>query len=175
MLNKTTTKTDNLQIGSNPDAFGVRYQQEKGYKMKNGDYSLVVAPDWYKGKRYRGRYCYEHHLVWEKETGCPVPDDCVIHHKDGNKYNNNISNLQLMDGKEHVSLHSKKGRTFLMLKCPNCGKIFDREKRACGYGKRLTFCSRHCVGKFFGNTSVRDKNTLEEAKKENFIKEFVLG
>lgn len=33
--------------------------------MKNGDYILVIAPDWYRGKRYRGKYCYEHHLVKE--------------------------------------------------------------------------------------------------------------
>ena len=140
-------------------------------KMKNGDYCLVVAPDWYKGKRYRKRYCYEHHLVWEKETGLPVPDGCIIHHKDGNKYNNTISNLQLMDAKAHVAMHSKKGRTMLECKCPSCGKIFCREKRACL--KRLVFCSLHCVGKMYSFRKP-SKEEIEKAKKENIIRKFIL-
>ena len=141
--------------------------------MKNGDYILVVAPDWYKGKRYRKRYCYEHHLVWEKETGCPVPDGCIIHHKDGNKYNNTISNLQLMGNKEHCAMHSTKGRTMLECKCPSCGKIFCKEKRNL-YKKRLVFCSKHCVGKMYGFTKPTEE-IIKKATKENRIREFVLG
>lgn len=142
--------------------------------MKNGDYSLVVAPEWYKGKRYRGKYCYEHHLVWERQTGCPVPDGCIIHHKDGNKYNNDITNLQLMSAVDHVRMHSTKGRVFLRLKCPSCGKIFEREKRACGSGRKLLFCSRQCIGKMYNFRAPTDAG-FNKARNENIIEEFILG
>lgn len=142
--------------------------------MKNGDYCLVIAPDWYKGKRYRKRYCYEHHLVWERETGLPVPDGCIIHHKDGNKYNNTISNLQLMDAKAHVSMHAKKGRTVLELRCPSCGKHFIKEKRNCFIKKRLMFCSRHCAGKMYSFNRPTEEQ-IKKAEKENIVREFILG
>lgn len=139
--------------------------------MKNGDYILVKAPEWYRGKRYRGKYCYEHHLVWEKETGCPVPKGCIIHHKDGNKFNNDIKNLQLMSSIEHNRMHSTVGRKILEIKCPACGKIFCKEKRCCHY-KKLIFCSRNCVGKIF-NRKMPTEKEMEKMEKENIIREFI--
>ena len=44
-----------------------------------------------KDKRLR----MEHDLVWEKHYGA-IPAGYQIHHKDGNKQNNDISNLQLV-------------------------------------------------------------------------------
>jgi len=44
-------------------------------------------------------YCYFNNL--EK-----IPDGYVIHHKDLNKLNNDISNLELMTNFEHKSLHN---------------------------------------------------------------------
>lgn len=45
-----------------------------------------------------------HRLVWEDHYGI-IPDGCVIHHKDGNKLNNDIHNLEIMDNFEHNQLH----------------------------------------------------------------------
>lgn len=142
--------------------------------MKNGDYVLVIAPEWYKGKRYRGRYCYEHHLAWEKHTGLSVPDGCIVHHKDGNKHNNNINNLQLMEAKTHVAMHAKKGRTVLELKCPSCGKHFIKEKRNCFRKKRIMFCSRQCVGKMYSFNRPTEEQ-IKKAIEENVVREFILG
>lgn len=47
-----------------------------------------------------------HRLIWEDFWGCEIPKGYVIHHKDGNKLNNCILNLQLMRDKDHRSLHS---------------------------------------------------------------------
>ena len=47
-----------------------------------------------------------HRLIWEDFWGCEIPKDYVIRHKDGNKLNNCILNLQLMSDKDHRSLHS---------------------------------------------------------------------
>ena len=48
-----------------------------------------------------------HVAIWEHENG-KVPEGFHIHHKDGNPLNNNIENLECIDGKIHISEHSKK-------------------------------------------------------------------
>lgn len=50
-----------------------------------------------KGKRL-------HRAVWEFHNG-KIPDGCDIHHMDGNRANNDISNLQMLQGEEHGRLH----------------------------------------------------------------------
>ena len=47
-----------------------------------------------------------HIYVWEYYNG-PVPKGCHIHHKDMNKYNNNISNLVCITRAEHNKIHSE--------------------------------------------------------------------
>ena len=138
--------------------------------MKNGKYILVVAPDWYHGRKYRGRYCYEHHLVWEKHTGSPVPDGCIVHHKDGDKHNNNISNLQLMSEKEHKNLHGNlQTKKIAIVKCPFCGKVFEKDARILKF-RTLVFCSRQCIGKYgYTKKSSDIKEKIEEDKKSNII------
>lgn len=46
----------------------------------------------------------EHRLVWESVYG-PIPEGMQIHHIDGNKTNNDISNLQLVTPLEHSRIH----------------------------------------------------------------------
>lgn len=135
--------------------------------MKNGDYILVKAPDWFKGKRYRKRYCYEHHLVWEKGTGCSVLDGCIIHHKDHNKHNNDFSNLVLMSKEEHTRLH-KKPKKVAVCCCPTCGKVFTRDARNLPF-RVLNFCSAVCSGKYY-NRWHEDKEKIEKDKQNNIIK-----
>lgn len=47
----------------------------------------------------------KHILVWEQLNG-PLPKGWVVHHKDGNGHNNDISNLQAMSRGEHTALHA---------------------------------------------------------------------
>lgn len=42
--------------------------------------------------------------LWEKYHG-PIPEGYVIHHKDGNHYNNCLCNLELMTRAEHIRIH----------------------------------------------------------------------
>lgn len=48
--------------------------------------------------------CRIHRLVWESFRG-DVPNGFVVHHKDNNKQNNNIKNLQLVSTMEHHKIH----------------------------------------------------------------------
>ena len=52
------------------------------------------------------RQVFEHVLVWERHHGRPVPPGHDIHHRDGDKLNNDISNLQLVTKLEHKRIHS---------------------------------------------------------------------
>lgn len=50
---------------------------------------------------------YLHRLIYENFYKCETPEGFVIHHKDGNKLNNCILNLQLISEHDHISLHKK--------------------------------------------------------------------
>ena len=47
-----------------------------------------------------------HVYVWEFYNG-PVPEGYHVHHIDEDKSNNDISNLKIMPGSDHVSMHGK--------------------------------------------------------------------
>lgn len=55
---------------------------------------------------FKARIKYAHRYVWEKNFG-EIPKDFHVHHKDGDKSNNKISNLELIDKREHATLHKK--------------------------------------------------------------------
>ena len=53
---------------------------------------------------YRNGRTTLHRFKYEKKYGTVLP--CFhLHHKDGNKQNNNISNLVMLTPKEHVAIH----------------------------------------------------------------------
>lgn len=116
--------------------------------MRNGDYLLSIAPDNYPGKLYRGRYCYDHHLVWWINYSEIIKDDEVIHHIDGNKHNNSITNLMKEKRKDHTSRHSKLTE-MIEIKCNWCGSDFTIPARMFRFkkykkGQNNFYCSRHC-------------------------------
>ncbi len=121
-----------------------------GQPMRNGEYLLMVAPEDFPGLKYRGRYCYEHTLVYWRNTGIvPGPGEC-IHHKNEKKHDNRFKNLELKNKGEHVRDHSlERGRIVLELRCPSCHEVFERDRRQTHLGKRSkrTFCSRQCSGR----------------------------
>ena len=57
--------------------------------------------------RYRNGQCrFQHRRVWEKHNG-PIPRHQYIHHIDGDKTNNSILNLMLVDTVTHKRLHGE--------------------------------------------------------------------
>ena len=54
----------------------------------------------------KGKPLFLHRYVWEINNGA-IPYGFEVHHKDGNKSNNAISNLELLKRGEHQKLHGK--------------------------------------------------------------------
>ena len=48
-----------------------------------------------------------HIAIWEYYNGKEVPKGYCVHHKDGNTFNNDISNLECVEVKKHLSDHAK--------------------------------------------------------------------
>lgn len=135
--------------------------------MKNGDYILVIAPSNYPGKKYRNRYCLEHHLVYWQHYGIIPNKDEVIHHKDGNKYNNNINNLELLTAEEHKKYHGhQRKKHMIKLLCPTCGKTFMKSYRQSHVvkGNIADYCCRDCANQANTLRHNNDKLFLERVK-----------
>ena len=147
--------------------------------MRNGNYELVVAPEEYPGKKYRGRYCYEHHLVYWQHTGVVPAKDEVVHHKNDNTRDNRFENLELKKRRRHSAEHSRAhGKKMVLLQCPTCGIIFRKEHRQTHLVKKSQFttCSRSCAtflsGTYFGRSKAKIPDDVQERINNNVIKVF---
>lgn len=107
--------------------------------MKNGEYELIVAPEDYPGKKYRGKYAYEHRVVYWRTHGI-VPE--VVHHKNEVKRDNSPSNLEATNPSEHTSEHLKKRATpSTVVSCAWCGAQFEADRRRL-WGRSKVYCSK---------------------------------
>lgn len=68
----------------------VFYRNQQGY--------FYTAPE--KG------YVAMHRAVWEA-ANCPIPEGHHVHHKNGDKADNRLENLQMIEGGEHSRLHNR--------------------------------------------------------------------
>ena len=61
------------------------------------------------GKSYEKTYGrHTHRIVAEQKLGRSLKKGEIVHHIDGNKRNNNPSNLMVMTQSEHCALHFRK-------------------------------------------------------------------
>lgn len=73
--------------------------------MKNGYVEVWLDPsDPYYGMANKDGYVYEHRLVMARHLGRCLDKSEEVHHRNRNKQDNRIENLELLDKKEHSSL-----------------------------------------------------------------------
>ena len=89
------------------------------YKTKKGYFRTL----------FNGKPKYVHRLVWEQNIG-EIPEGYVVHHKDGDKSNNNLENLQLMKIKDHDALRRRK-LEWSTIFCPTLKSLVEKN----GYKK----------------------------------------
>ena len=93
---KTRSKTDWLAFRGSPNYKGGR-SHHNGY--------IEIKVDGHPSTNARG-YVYEHRYVMERQLGRLLRSDEFVHHIDGNKANNDPSNLIVLSNPEHAKLHS---------------------------------------------------------------------
>ena len=133
-------------------------------RMLNG-YRLILDPTnpkAMKGDNWRG-YVYEHISVAEKFLGRDIGPNEIVHHLDGDRSNNRIGNLLVLDNGQHLKLHkwlrsdaprSDNHREIghNLSCCKRCGKTLQN--------KQIKYCSTECYNYSIRRTGKPSKEQL---------------
>jgi len=155
------------------------------YQFFNGHWYKKTENGHYRG--YHGKYI--HQAVWEHFNG-KIPKGYIIHHIDGDKSNNDISNLQIMTQPEHMKLHRENIESKKCI-CDYCGKEFVSKPNFKGERR---FCSEECGDKWkhekdyeiricsecgkefnvykYSKTKYCSRECVEKARARNYNKKF---
>lgn len=114
--------------------------------VKKGDYLYAVVKD--HPFATKNGYVLHHRVVMENHIGRLLCRNEIVHHKNGDKKDNRIENLELMTASEHAKLHgSDKVRATTELTCLCCDRAFIRFSNLVHKNNKSGhFCSRRCNG-----------------------------
>ena len=100
--NKTSFKKGRTPWNKNKK--GIHLSRKSEFKKGNipANYrGIQYHKNWGKVKQVNGKKIGNAKLVWEKENG-KLPKGYIIFHKDGNKWNDNITNLEPITRRELI-------------------------------------------------------------------------
>ena len=115
--------------------------------VKKGDYLYAVVKEHPKATKHG--YVLLHRVVMENHLNRLLNEDEVVHHRNKNKKDCLISNLELTNNSEHARLHGQEqGQEWFVLKCPNCGVEFHRRSHNLKHRQDTSssYCSKKCGG-----------------------------
>lgn len=142
--------------------------------VSKGDYNYAIVREHPRANE-RG-YVLHHRIVMENHLGRLLNRNEIVHHKNHDRKDNRIENLEVMDAKQHNTLHgSETPRKMCELICPWCKGTFIRWKNQTFLqkGSGYTCCSRSCSGKLARYIQLNGRTiNVETAISGNLVREF---
>lgn len=131
------------------------------YRRGDGRWIIFIQDE---NGRYRTKSWPK--FIMENHLGRALLPNETVDHWDTNPDNNNIDNLKVIDRTEHSRQDTRRVE-MIKLKCPECGKEFERSPRLLRdknkKGASGSFCSRQCAGKY------NRKRQLGQVKKKDLL------
>ena len=104
-------------------------------------YRSLIKVGWlmkeYKWVCVDGIEILEHRHIMQIHLGRKLLTDEIVHHINGNKTDNRLENLELMDRDTHTSHHRDQS-----IPCIVCGK-FEKRSDGKGYKNVMGYCPKH--------------------------------
>jgi len=72
----------------------------------NGNRTGTLTKNGYTAITINRKRMYLHRLIMEKYVGYTIPPELFVHHINGNRQDNNISNLKIINKHEHSRMHA---------------------------------------------------------------------
>lgn len=116
-----------------------RWNDAKLCRFKKGLRFRVYRPD-YPRADIQG-YAFRSHIVYWLATGRVVRKHECLHHKNENKTDDRLENLEPLPHGEHTRLHCMKSPT--LLRCEHCGRAFGVPQWRIRQ-RKTRFCSQRC-------------------------------
>lgn len=128
--------------------------------VSKGDYTYAVVTPEHPNATSTG-YVLEHRVVMENHLGRLLTRREVVHHRDENKKNNDLSNLEVMTKGQHTRHHARPA-AWVDLTCGFCTTPFRRRanQRPEVKGATHTFCTRRCYREWQKRRPVAPRATL---------------
>lgn len=122
-------------------------------RRRLGAYFIRYPPP--EGRFYKtASWVFEHRLLMESVLNRQLLRTEHVHHKNGNKLDNSISNLEVLTARAHAQHHSPRlGRSVL---CPICGEPFYLSRSNAKRGRKT--CSNLCAQKLPSRIAAMKRN-----------------
>lgn len=107
---RSTKMYANSKTGDKNPRFGKPTMRPVENVDDGNGYTIKWKPEWWTGRK-GSKYVFEHQLVICEALGLTeMPKDFVVHHINGDRKDNSISNLALLTKSAHTSLHQRENR-----------------------------------------------------------------
>lgn len=106
--------------------FSVAYSDDYEKAFYCGATFNSIGNGYYRcSQRNHARGYLLHRFIYETERGTKIPTGYNVHHKDGDKLNNNVENLECIRASAHTKLHNSPEK---VEKCISAMKVANKER-----------------------------------------------